>query len=71
MIGEDLWSSIENGPYCVDLIQAVGNVGTAEDMIAQGNKKKANDKCCHHELHRALLPVVYNYIRGWKIEKEI
>lgn len=37
---KDLWRSIETGPYYADLFQAIGNTRTAEDMIAQGNKKK-------------------------------
>ena len=43
-IDEDLWKSIENGPYRAELVKVVGNPGAAEDMIAQGNKKKANEK---------------------------
>lgn len=63
-IDEDLWRSIETGPYHAYLVQVVGNVGVTEDMIAQGNKKKANDNKCLRELRGALLPFVYNYIRG-------
>lgn len=45
-IDEDLWRSIKTGPYRVDPIQVAGNAGAAEDMSAQGNKKKANGKRC-------------------------
>lgn len=37
----------------------------------QGNKNKANDKKCLHELWGGLPFVIYNYIRGYKTAKEI
>lgn len=33
-IDEDLWHSIEKGPYRADLIQAAGKDDASEDMIA-------------------------------------
>lgn len=53
------------------MVQAVGNVVAAKDMITQGNKKNANDKRCVRELQGALPPIVYNYIRGCKTAKVI
>lgn len=70
-IDEDLWHSIEKGPYRADLIQVVGNVGVAKDMITPGTKEKANEKRCLRELCGALPQVVYNYILGCKTAKEI
>ncbi|CAI9297700.1 unnamed protein product [Lactuca saligna] len=61
-IDVDIWRSIEKGPYHADLIQVVGNACIAEDMIAQGNNKKANDERCLCELPGALPLVVYNYV---------
>lgn len=70
-IDEDLWKSIDKGPYHDDLVQAIGNVGAAENMVAHGNKRKANDKKCLCELKGALPPIVYNYVSGCKTTKEI
>lgn len=52
------------GPYHADHLQAVGNVGVAEDVIVQENKKKANDTRCLRKLCGSSPPVGYNYIRG-------
>lgn len=68
LIDDDLWRFVSLGPYRVDHLQAVGNVGVVEYMIAQGNKQKENDKIS--ELRGALPPVVYNYIRGCKFVKK-
>lgn len=62
---------IKDGPYDVDPLQAIGTTGTSEDMIAQGNNQKTNEKICLHELRGALPPVVYNYIRGYTTTQEI
>lgn len=70
-IDEDLWRSIESGPYRETWVQAVGNARAVEDMIAQVNKKKANDKKCLHELRGDLPRVVYNYVHRCKDAKEI
>ena len=67
----DPWRSVGTRPYQADLLQAVVNFGARGDMITQGNKKKANDKKCLHELLGALPLVVYNYVRGCKTVKEM
>ena len=43
-IDEDLWISIEKGPYHGDRVHAVGTAGTSEEVIVQENKQKVNDK---------------------------
>lgn len=43
-IDEDLWRLIQKGPYRGDQLQAVSIADNAEEVIAQGNKHKANDK---------------------------
>lgn len=65
-IDKHLCHSIQEGSCHGLLIQAVGSVGVAEDIIAQRNKKKVNDQHCLRELHEAFPPRVYNYIRGSK-----
>ncbi|CAI9296757.1 unnamed protein product [Lactuca saligna] len=66
-----IWRCIETGPFRVGLVQAVRNVGTAEDIITQTNNKKENDKRCLCELRGALPSVVYNYVQGCKTLNDI
>lgn len=62
-IDEDLMKSINKGPFLPKMLMVVGTAATAEDMITQGNKMKANDKKFLRELCGALPPVLYNYVR--------
>lgn len=63
-IDDDLYRSIEKGPYRVDRLQVVGMDGADEDMIAQGNKKKVNDKRCIRELRVQLHSRLQDGIRN-------
>lgn len=43
-IDEDLWRSIKTVLIVLTVFKKFGTTGEAEYMIAQGNKKKGNDK---------------------------
>lgn len=48
-----------------------GTTGTAADMVARANTKKACDGKSLREMRGALPLVVYNYVRGCTSAKEI
>ena len=70
-IDEDLMRPINKGPFLPEMLVTLGIVAMNDDMISQGNKKKANDKKCLHELRGDLPPVVYNYIHRCSTTKKI
>ena len=59
------------GPFHPNMLVTLGTASTNKDMITQGNKMQANDKKCLRELHGALPLVVYNYVHGCSIVKQI
>lgn len=70
-IDEKLWKFVKDGNYREYLVENVGTVGTAVDMITPANTRKACDKKALHEFRGALPLVVYNYVRGCTVAKEI
>lgn len=63
-IDKELWRPIKSGPCRVDHVQAVVTATQGEDMTMDRLKQEGNDKMCIRELHGALPPIFYNYIRG-------
>ncbi|CAI9294517.1 unnamed protein product [Lactuca saligna] len=62
-IDEDLWKCITGEIHPASLLQRVGTIASSSGVAQQTEKQKKNDKRCLRELHGALLPVVYNYVK--------
>ncbi|XP_052625667.1 uncharacterized protein LOC111890076 [Lactuca sativa] len=70
-IDEKLWNCI-NGPVLPPAnVQTLGASGTSDQVSNQADHMKKNEKRCMRAQRGALPPVVYNYIRGCKIAKDI
>lgn len=61
-IDENLWCSIEKGPYHADVVEVVGTAAQRKSIIANKVKSQANDKRCIQELRGSLPLGDYNYI---------
>ena len=70
-IDEDLWQCVKSGNFRPLMLAGIENAGSSADVATQTEKYKSNDKCCMPELRGALPHVVYNYVRGYKMAKEI
>ncbi|XP_052627452.1 uncharacterized protein LOC128134082 [Lactuca sativa] len=68
---EELWTCINGSVQPPTNVQTLGSFGTTSAVEDQQTRLKNNEKRCMRELRGALPPVVYNYIRGCKIAKEI
>ena len=70
-LDEELWNCIKGSVQPPSNAQNLGSSGSTFAVEEQATRLKNNEKHCMRELRGALPPVVYNYIRGCKTEKDI